>query len=166
MAKVAKNMANTINYRDPSVQVFSSMLDGLIASTTADVARFYAALFAGELLRPSSLAAMREGVPCGPESPPSPDAFFRRPTYGLGLMLDERWAHGGFYGHGGDGPGFNTFAMHVPSFEGHALTIVVFCNTSMPRHPLRLCRILLDVLSDDPKDAAHPTPTTRRPVQQ
>ena len=146
-------------------------LTGLVVSTTADVARFYAALFAGELLQPSSLAAMREGVPCGPESAPSPNTFFRRPAYGLGLMLDEGWAHGGFHGHGGDGPGFNTFAMHVPRFEGHALTIVVFCNTSMPRHPLRLCRILLDVLSRDREDAAHPAPmsrrtSARRPVQQ
>ena len=122
-------------------------LTGLVASTTADVARFYAALFAGELLQPSSLAAMREGVPCGPESATSPDTFFRRPAYGLGLMVDEGWAHGGFRGHGGDGPGFNAFAMHVPRFDERALTIAVLCNSAMPGHPLRLCRILLDVLS-------------------
>ena len=141
-------------------------LTGLVASTAADVARFYAALFAGKLLQPSSLAAMRDGVSCGLESAPSPEAFFRRPAYGLGLMLDEGWPHGGFHGHGGDGPGFNAFAMHVPRFEGRALTIVVLCNTSMPGHPLRLCRILLDVLSGDPTAPMWRRTSTPRPVRR
>jgi len=29
--------------------------------------------------------------------------FFKRPGYGLGLMLDPDWGYGGLYGHGGDG---------------------------------------------------------------
>lgn len=124
-------------------------LTGLVASTTEDIARFYARLLAGELISPASLDAMRTAVPCAPDDdgtdhPPHP--FFRRPAYGLGLMIDERWPHGGLYGHGGDGPGFNTWAMHLPGFHGHALTIVAFCNTSMPGHPFRLCRLLVDAL--------------------
>ena len=123
-------------------------LTGLVASTTADVARFLDRLFAGEVLAPASLAAMRGAVPCEPDDAPTPPgAFFRRPAYGLGLMIDESWPHGGFHGHGGDGPGFNTFAMHLPRFGGRALTLAVFCNTTLTHHPIRLCRILLETLS-------------------
>ena len=79
--------------------------------------------------------------------PMTPGAFFRRPAYGFGLVIDESRPHGGFHGHGGDGPGFNTFAMHLPRFGGRPLTLAVFCNTTLPHHPIRLCRTLLEALS-------------------
>jgi D-alanyl-D-alanine carboxypeptidase len=61
-------------------------------------------------------------------------------------MIDPDWGHGGLFGHGGDGPGFNTWAMHLPDFHGRPVTLVAFCNTTMGGHPVNLVRDMLRVL--------------------
>lgn len=115
---------------------------GLMVSTVDQVARFYAALMGGGVLDAASLAAMTQAVPSVGDAGP----FYRRPSYGLGLMIDPDWGHGGLFGHGGDGPGANTWAMHLPDFHGRALTLAVFCNTTMGGHPFHLAKDLLRVL--------------------
>ena len=61
-------------------------------------------------------------------------------------MIDPEWGFGGLYGHGGDGPGYNTWAMYLPDFHGRRLTLAVFCNTSLASHPFYLVKDLLRVL--------------------
>lgn len=69
-----------------------------------------------------------------------------REGYGLGLMIDPGWEHGGLYGHGGDGPGYNTWAMHLPDFHGRRLSLAVFCNSSFAPHAFHLVNDLIRVL--------------------
>ena len=75
-------------------------------------------------------------------------AEYANASYGLGLMIDPDFGHGGFYGHGGGGPGFNTWAMYLPDFHGRSLVLVAFCNTTMGGHPVNLVRDLMRVLAD------------------
>jgi len=119
-------------------------LTGLMVSTVDEVARFLAALMNGQHLDPSRLTAMTAPVATGGRAGP----FFRCPSYGLGLMIDPHRGHGGLFGHGGDGPGANTWAMHLPSFYGRPVTLVVFCNTTMGGHPFYLTKDLLRVLAE------------------
>lgn len=116
---------------------------GLIVSTTAEVAEIYTALFDGRLLKPESVRAMAAwtGIGAGP-------VFFRKAGYGLGLMLDPDWGFGGVHGHGGDGPGANTWAMYLPDFHGRRLALAVFCNTTLAPHPYYLVKDLLRALGD------------------
>jgi D-alanyl-D-alanine carboxypeptidase len=117
---------------------------GLMVSTTDEVVRFFEALMSGRLLDPPQLAAMIAPVATGGAAGP----FFRRPSYGLGLMIDPGWGHGGLFGHGGDGPGANTWAMHLTGFHGRPVTLVAFCNTTMGGHPVYLVKDLLRVLAE------------------
>ena len=116
---------------------------GLVSSTTEEIARLYRGLFDGQLVSAGSLRAMTSWTRTGDSR-----FFFNRPGYGLGLMLDPDWGFGGLYGHGGDGPGYNTWAMHVADFHGESLTLVVFCNTSFGSHPFYLVKDLVRVLED------------------
>jgi D-alanyl-D-alanine carboxypeptidase len=116
---------------------------GLIIAPAEEVAQFYCALFEGRLISAMSLSAMTSWVPVD-----APNEFFKKPGYGLGLMIDPDWGCGGLYGHGGDGPGYNTCAMHLPDFHGRCLTLAVFCNTSLSSHPFDLVKNLLEVLKD------------------
>lgn len=118
-------------------------LTGLIASTALDTARFLDALMAGKVLPAAQLAAMTTSISIGMDAGP----FFRKPSCGLGLMTDPDWGFGGMFGHGGDGPGANAWAMHLPDFHGRALTMVILCNTSMGGHPFPLVKDLLRTLA-------------------
>jgi D-alanyl-D-alanine carboxypeptidase len=117
---------------------------GLVVSTTAETVKLYRSLFSGMLVGAASLAEMKSSVPCADEG----GFFFKRPAYGLGLMVDEGWNYGGLYGHGGEGAGYNTWAMHLPDFHGGSLTLAVFCNTSFARYPYYLVKDLLRVLEE------------------
>ena len=64
-------------------------------------------------------------------------------------MVDPDWKFGGLYGHGGSGPGFNTWAMYLLDFHSGPLTIVIFCNNTMEGHPFRFCKILTQVLNNE-----------------
>jgi len=119
-------------------------LTGLIVSTVDDVARFFERLMGGSLLETEQLSAMTTPVPTGGGAGP----FFQNPCYGLGLMIDPDWGHGGLFGHGGEGPGANTWAMYVPDFHGRPVILVAFCNTTMGGQPLYLVKDLLRVLAE------------------
>jgi D-alanyl-D-alanine carboxypeptidase len=77
---------------------------GAIVSTADDLARFYGALLAGDLLTPELLAAMENTVPVTKD----PDG----PGYGLGLMHDvDVTACTDTWGHDGAVPGYTGFVL-------------------------------------------------------
>lgn len=90
---------------------------GSMISNADDVNRFYTALFAGGLLRPATLAAMKTTVPTGG----SGQASLLR--YGLGLMRLSMDAvcpgAAPAYGHGGDLPGFGSWSLHAEDGSRH-----------------------------------------------
>lgn len=89
-----------------------------LASTEADMRRFWTALAAGELV---DLALLTDSVEIGFDSP-----GFVRPSYGLGVMTDPGRPDGLLIGHGGGGPGYAaaTFAV-VPEAGGPLVAIVL-----------------------------------------
>ncbi len=116
---------------------------GVIVSTTSDVVQFYESLFSEKLIGSEQLDDMRQ--PILTDEPPS--SFFRKPCYGLGVMLDPESEYGVKIGHGGGGPGYSTWVMHLTNFQGRKLTMAVFCNTSMGLYPmLSLTNDLLYIL--------------------
>jgi D-alanyl-D-alanine carboxypeptidase len=117
-------------------------LTGVMVSTVDQVAHFLDSLMSGQLLPPAAMAAMTEPISVG-----GPDFFYRRPSYGLGLMIDPEWGHGGLFGHGGGGPGANAWSMHLPDFHGRRVTLVALCNTTIGGHPFYLAKDLLRVLA-------------------
>ena len=87
---------------------------GVVASTPSDIARFFDALFDGELLPPQSIHDMTTLVPIGVEGPAAPASRWRRPSYGLGIMGDPESSWGRLWGHNGGGPGYTASAFHAP----------------------------------------------------
>lgn len=83
---------------------------GVVASTPSEIARFFAALFAGRVLSPASLAAMTELVPVPAHLAPGTRG---QPSYGLGLMGDPTTPHGPSWGHAGGGPGYQAAVQHL-----------------------------------------------------
>ncbi|ACS86832.1 serine hydrolase domain-containing protein [Musicola paradisiaca] len=116
---------------------------GVLTSTTEDICQLFIALFNGKLIDAELLDEMCGFVSIGRRA----GDFFPNPGYGLGLMIDPDWGTAGLYGHGGEGPGFNTWAVYIPDFNGHWLAITIFCNTSMPGQPVHLVSDLLRTLS-------------------
>jgi len=114
---------------------------GLIASTAEEVVKFYDGIFSGKLLNAKQLEEMLTLVPTGTRHP-----WYKKTCYGLGIMADPESRYGEMYGHGGDGPGYNLWAMHLPDFHGRKLTLAVFCNTSLADHPYPMVDDLLRVL--------------------
>jgi D-alanyl-D-alanine carboxypeptidase len=103
---------------------------GLIVSTAEDVVKFFESLFNEKLLNSQSLKEMLTPVPT-----PTRHPWYGNPCYGLGIMIDPKSKYGTLYGHGGSGPGYNTWTMHLPNFHGRGLTFFFFCNASMLDHP-------------------------------
>lgn len=77
---------------------------GAMISTTADLDRFYRALFDGRLLRPAELAEMKRTVPVNAKF----QAEWPGARYGLGLFSVPLSCGGRYWGHGGDIDGFMT----------------------------------------------------------
>ncbi|MDA3872511.1 MAG: serine hydrolase [Kiritimatiellae bacterium] len=102
-------------------------------STVSEVARFYDALFGGQLLRKESVAEMIKTVDVFP-NPPKESI----PSYGLGLMHGRNSPLGDGYGHGGGGPGYTTFAIHYPNLEGSSVSVSLVLNKSLPQTPFDL----------------------------
>jgi D-alanyl-D-alanine carboxypeptidase len=86
---------------------------GVVASTPSDIARFFGALFCGDLLSAQSLREMTTLVPVSPSAAVSASRW-RRPSYGLGIMGDPESSWGRLWGHNGSGPGYTTSAFHAP----------------------------------------------------
>jgi D-alanyl-D-alanine carboxypeptidase len=91
---------------------------GAIISTTADLTTFYTALMRGRLLPPAQLAEMETTVPAPELSIIAPGT-----RYGLGLMWIPLSCGGGYYGHGGDIPGYSTRDGVTP--DGGRVAVVV-----------------------------------------
>lgn len=115
---------------------------GLIVSTPEDVVKFFENLFTGKLLNSQSLEKMLTPVPT-----PTYHPWYKNPCYGLGVMIDPESKYGTIYGHGGSGPGYNTWAMHLPNFKGRKLTLAIFCNASMFDHPYGMVDDILRLIS-------------------
>ncbi|MBT2214085.1 serine hydrolase [Actinomadura sp. NEAU-AAG7] len=76
---------------------------GNLVTTAADHNRFLRALFGGRLLRPAEFAEMRRTVP------DDLDGSLAGSRYGLGLMwFPLGCSKAGYWGHGGDTPGYMT----------------------------------------------------------
>lgn len=115
---------------------------GLIVSTATEVTQLYQALFAGRLIDKKYLSYMIEATAIEQ----SGHAFFAKPSYGFGLMIDAENEYGEMYGHGGDGPGFNTWSAYYPNFYNRSVGLTVLCNTSIGGHPFYLVKDMLNVL--------------------
>lgn len=91
---------------------------GGVASTTADLARWAAALWGGRVLEPGTLAQMTQGVPArlGPNV-----------HYGFGTIIRETPA-GVAHGHSGFFPGYVTDVMWFPE---HGLAVAAQANSSV-----------------------------------
>jgi D-alanyl-D-alanine carboxypeptidase len=91
---------------------------GGVASTTADLARWAAALWGGRVLDPGTLAQMTRGVPArlGPNV-----------RYGFGTIIRETPA-GLSHGHSGFFPGYITDVMWFPEY---GLAVAVQANSSV-----------------------------------
>ncbi|HUG13555.1 MAG TPA: serine hydrolase domain-containing protein [Thermomicrobiales bacterium] len=96
---------------------------GVVISTAGETARMLDALATGQLLRRRSLTAMLKPVLL-PFSHPQ----FRKPAYGLGVMIDTGSPHGLVFGHGGGGPGYALGALHFRNVAGRRVTSVAFTN--------------------------------------
>ena len=106
----------------------------VVASTPSDVARFFAALFAGRLVSRSALHEMTTLVHV-PDAPPGG-------AYGLGLMGSLPPARSRF-GHNGGGPGYGASAWHAPdlgvsvcamgAFEGTGVDPEAIVNAALDR---------------------------------
>ncbi len=116
---------------------------GLVASTPEDVVLFYQALFKGNLLSAPLLKHMLTHRSIGHAAP-----FFENPGYGLGVMIDlDASGQCRLMGHGGSGPGFNTWSAYYPQAE---VILCIFCNTEMANHPFYLAQDLLRVCLNEP----------------
>jgi D-alanyl-D-alanine carboxypeptidase len=115
---------------------------GLVAATAAEVAMFLDALLVGRLVPPEFVRDMLMGVDV-----PEPHERFRRPTYGLGLMVDPDSRFGVVAGHGGDGPGYSAGAFHFPNVHGRRVTSVALVNSDAGGLGLDLAFTMVDVLA-------------------
>lgn len=106
---------------------------GCFISTVSDVAKFYDALFDGQLVSADSIQEMVQTEAVLAESPVE-----SIPSYGLGLMHFKNSPLGDAYGHGGGGPGYTTYATHFPNLEGNRVSISLVLNRSMPETPFGL----------------------------
>jgi D-alanyl-D-alanine carboxypeptidase len=97
---------------------------GLVASTAAEIAEFYQALFGGKLVQRASLAEMTQLVVVAGDHPPAVT-----PSYGLGLMSDPDSTYGQNFGHAGSGPGYSLYAACHLDVRGRRVSGAVFCNT-------------------------------------
>ena len=106
---------------------------GAMRSTAADLLKWHAALFGGQVLKPETLAQMQAPGRLKDGRPSSkgrvPPAWVPETTeYGLGLFLGKLDGHT-TVGHGGAIFGFNTWMETLPDDK---VTIVIMANTGYP----------------------------------
>jgi D-alanyl-D-alanine carboxypeptidase len=105
---------------------------GAVMSTLRDLRRWAPAVATGRGLLDRRTQAQRlRFVPTGLTS------LFRKVKYGLGIF---KWPlpSGTFYGHNGEGPGYDTEVFYAPDPK---VTIVALGNTSSGEDPVRLRHI-------------------------
>ncbi|MEZ4675397.1 MAG: serine hydrolase domain-containing protein [Caldilineaceae bacterium] len=93
---------------------------GVVASPPSEIARFYHALFGGQLLTAASLQEMTTLIRV-----PGEHRLWGEPSYGLGIMGDPASPVGLLWGHNGGGPGYSASAFHAPNLNGRAVTVCV-----------------------------------------
>jgi D-alanyl-D-alanine carboxypeptidase len=119
---------------------------GVVASTAAEIVRFYRGLFAGALLPPALLHEMRRvrrAVVTHPR--------YVTPGYGLGLMADPDGPYGAMHGHNGAGPGYSASAFHFkpsPDDTFKGVTIAVLCNMENTDETESMMLALADTLTE------------------
>lgn len=96
---------------------------GLVAATAPEVATFLDQLLTGHLVASGLVSDMVQGV-----TVPGDHPRFRRPGYGLGLMVDPASPFGQVAGHGGGGPGYSAGAFHFANVGGRRVTSVALVN--------------------------------------
>ncbi|HET9129802.1 MAG TPA: serine hydrolase, partial [Terriglobia bacterium] len=104
---------------------FGWVAPGVAISTVEDTTQFFDALFAGKILKESSLETMLTLTRVPGEHPPAVS-----PSYGMGIMADPDAPAGASYGHGGGGPGYSLSSTIIPNSSIGRLSISVFCNSS------------------------------------
>jgi D-alanyl-D-alanine carboxypeptidase len=95
---------------------------GVVASIPSEITGFFDALFAGRLLPEAALREMTTLVPV-----PAAPQYWRRPSYGLGLMADPASPWGRLWGHSGGGPGYRSSAYHAAQRNGRRLSVTAMC---------------------------------------
>src|SRR5207237_6123530 len=90
---------------------------GVIVSTTNDIVQFYEDIFSEKLINLEQLDNLRKLVPAG-QAP-----FFKKPCYGLGVMIDPESDQGEKIGHGGDCHGYNTWVFQFINIDGSNINI-------------------------------------------
>jgi D-alanyl-D-alanine carboxypeptidase len=111
---------------------------GVVAATALETAQAIDAIVSGNLLTPELRATMLT-----PVAVPVTHPFFRRPAYGLGVMLDSHSPWGVLAGHGGSGPGYDLGALHATDVGGSRVTAVALANRDVPDAGLRLAHDLI-----------------------
>jgi D-alanyl-D-alanine carboxypeptidase len=96
---------------------------GTVVGPADELAIIFEGIFGGKLLVPSSLEAMLE-----PAMTPGDHWLFKEGGYGLGLIIGGDPRFGIIAGHGGEGPGYSTAALHFSSVGGHQMTTVALAN--------------------------------------
>lgn len=99
---------------------------GVIASTALDIARFYHALFAGQLLSQNLLNEMTTVVATEGSS------------YGMGLMIGTHPKFGLVRGHSGEGPGFSVAVCQFALKEATPILSVVLMNMECIKEAIAL----------------------------
>ncbi len=112
---------------------------GTARASAATTALAIDGILGGRLLSAASLADMLDPVALDISHP-----LFRRPAYGLGLMLDSEAEGGIIAGHAGGGPGYATAALRVPAADGRHLTIAALANQATDEVALRVALALAD----------------------
>jgi D-alanyl-D-alanine carboxypeptidase len=115
---------------------------GVVIAPAADLAQLFAGLFAGKLLPPDLLAEM-----CMPTPVPHTHLWFKRPAYGLGLMLDADSPYGLSAAHGGGGPGYSAAALHCANVADHSVTSVALVNRDQRDLGMRIACALVDAVA-------------------
>jgi D-alanyl-D-alanine carboxypeptidase len=140
---------STLFQRDTLVQDVRSsyhpgwVAHGVVVSTAPELVCIIDSLFSGHLLTALSGAAMLE-----PVLVPYQHTFFQEPAYGLGVMIDPQSRYGLIAGHGGDGPGYSTGALHIPNVHGHRVTSIVLANRDQDDLGLRMAFTLAMTVAD------------------
>lgn len=115
---------------------------GLVVSNAMEVAQIFQALFDKRLIGARLLERMREPYLVQVSHP-----LFRRPAYGLGLMIDSASPHGVAAGHGGGGPGYAAGALHFTDVDGRPAVSVALANRDHPDLGLQVAATIVNVLA-------------------
>jgi D-alanyl-D-alanine carboxypeptidase len=91
---------------------------GVAATTASDLAYCMQGIFESRLFSEQSRKAMLTAIDVKVEHP-----FFKKPGYGLGVMIDSDSKWGLMVGHGGGGPGYSAGVLHIPDVNGQRLRV-------------------------------------------